>query len=42
MVMMKDFKLIKLQGKELSYNNYNDIFACLNLTKKHYQKIEEQ
>ena len=29
----KDFKLIKLQGKELSYNNYNDIFACLNLSK---------
>ncbi len=29
----KDFKLKKLQGKELSYNNYNDIFACLNLTK---------
>ena len=29
----KNFSLIKLQGKELSYNNYNDIFACLNLSK---------
>tara|TARA_B100000965_G_scaffold175920_1_gene146701 strand:- start:1628 stop:2653 length:1026 start_codon:yes stop_codon:yes gene_type:complete len=29
-----DFRLHKLQGKELSYNNYNDIFACLNLSKK--------
>tara|TARA_B100000029_G_scaffold208875_1_gene206724 strand:- start:7140 stop:8678 length:1539 start_codon:yes stop_codon:yes gene_type:complete len=29
----EDFKLIKLQGKELSYNNYNDIFSCLNLIK---------
>ena len=29
----EDFKLIKLQGKELSYNNYNDIFACLSLSK---------
>ena len=29
----EDFKLKKLQGKELSYNNYNDIFACLNLSK---------
>ncbi len=28
-----DFKLKKLQGKELSYNNYNDIFACLSLSK---------
>jgi len=28
-----EFKLSKLQGKELSYNNYNDIFACLNLSK---------
>ena len=28
-----DFKLIKLQGKDLSYNNYNDIFASLNLSK---------
>ena len=25
--------LTKLGGKELSYNNYNDIFACLNLVK---------
>ena len=22
-----------MQGKSLSYNNYNDIFACLNLSK---------
>ena len=29
---MDEFKLSKLQ-KELSYNNYNDIFACLNLSK---------
>ncbi len=29
----EDFNLLKLQGKELSYNNYNDIFACLSLTK---------
>ena len=29
----ENFNLIKLQGKELSYNNYNDIFACLILTK---------
>ncbi len=28
-----DFKLKKLQGKDLSYNNYNDIFASINLTK---------
>ncbi len=27
------FDLTKLQGKNLSYNNYNDIFACLNLSK---------
>ena len=25
--------LTKLGGKELSYNNYNDIFACLKLSK---------
>ena len=29
----ENFKLILMQGKELSYNNYSDIFACLNLTK---------
>ena len=29
----ENFGLKKLQGKELSYNNYNDIFACLNLIK---------
>ena len=28
-----NLKLSKLQGKELSYNNYNDIFACLHLIK---------
>ena len=28
----ENFKLKKIQGKELSYNNYNDIFACLNLS----------
>ena len=27
----ENFKLTKLQGKDLSYNNYNDIFACLIL-----------
>ena len=27
------FKLKKLQGKELSYNNLNDIFACIRLLK---------
>ena len=29
----KNFGLKQLQGKSLSYNNYNDIFACLNLSK---------
>ena len=29
----KNFKIKQLSGKNLSYNNYNDIFACLNLTK---------
>ncbi len=29
----ESLKLTKLQGKDLSYNNYNDIFACLNLGK---------
>ena len=29
----ENFDLTKLQGKNLSYNNYNDIFACLNLSK---------
>tara|TARA_B100000035_G_scaffold59332_1_gene47625 strand:- start:203 stop:1741 length:1539 start_codon:yes stop_codon:yes gene_type:complete len=29
----KDLKLKKLQGKDLSYNNFNDIFASLNLSK---------
>ena len=28
-----NFGLIKLYGKNLSYNNYSDIFACLNLSK---------
>ena len=30
----ENFCLKKLQGKDLSYNNYNDIFACLRLLKK--------
>ena len=29
----EDFELKKIQGKELSYNNYSDIFACLGLSK---------
>ena len=29
----ENFKLKKLQGKDLSYNNYNDIFASINLAK---------
>ena len=29
----EDFNLKKIQGKELSYNNYNDIFTCLSLSK---------
>ena len=29
----KNFKIKQLSGKNLSYNNYNDIFACLNLTR---------
>ena len=28
-----NFRLKKLHGKDLSYNNYNDIFACLKLMK---------
>ncbi len=28
-----DFKLKKLQGKDLSYNNYNDIFSSIKLSK---------
>ena len=28
---IKKFNLNKLQGKDLSYNNYNDIFASLYL-----------
>ena len=28
-----DFNLKKLHGKQLSYNNYNDIFAALKITK---------
>ena len=30
----RDFQLKKIQGKDLSYNNYNDIFACLSLSIK--------
>jgi len=29
----EEFKIKKLNGKELSYNNYSDIFACVSLTK---------
>ena len=29
----ENFNIIKLNGKDLSYNNYCDIFACLNLQK---------
>ena len=29
----KNFNLKKLQGKDLSYNNYNDIFASLSISK---------
>lgn len=29
----KDFKLKKIHGKQLSYNNYNDIFAALTISK---------
>ena len=29
----KDLKLKQLNGKKLSYNNYNDIFAALNISK---------
>ena len=38
----KDFKLRKIHGKQLSYNNYNDIFAGLNIllsTKKIYTTV---
>ena len=28
-----DLKLDKIHGKQLSYNNYNDIFAALNISK---------
>ena len=30
----ENFNLKKIQGKDLSYNNYNDIYASLNLIKK--------
>ncbi len=29
----EDLNLLKIQGKDLSYNNYGDIFACLSLSK---------
>ncbi len=29
----KDFKLKKIHGKQLSYNNYNDIFSALEISK---------
>ncbi len=28
-----NFQLAKLHGKDLSYNNYNDIFSCINISK---------
>ena len=28
-----DFKIDKIQGKQLSYNNYNDIFSALTISK---------
>ena len=28
-----NFKLATLHGKDLSYNNYNDIFSCINISK---------
>ena len=30
----ENFNISSLQGKDLSFNNYNDIFASLNLSKK--------
>ena len=30
---VENFNLSKIQGKDLSYNNYNDIFASLNVSK---------
>ena len=29
----KDIKINKIQGKQLSYNNYNDIFTALTISK---------
>ncbi len=29
----EDIKIKKIQGKDLSYNNYNDIFSALNISK---------
>ena len=29
----KDFKINKIHGKQLSYNNYNDIFSALTISK---------
>ncbi len=29
----KDFKIKKIHGKQLSYNNYNDIFSALTISK---------
>ncbi len=31
--MKNDLKIIKLNGKELSFNNYNDIFSALSISK---------
>ena len=30
---MKNIKIDKIHGKQLSYNNYNDIFAALTISK---------
>ncbi len=35
----KDLKLKKLNGKELSYNNYNDIFSALKISKSFPKNI---
>ena len=34
----KNISLIKLHGKQLSFNNYNDIYSALTLSKS-YQKV---
>ena len=32
----KDIKLNKIHGKQLSYNNYNDIFSALTISRKRF------